>query len=290
MLSMSRGSMPARLPTSKSLKSWPGVGDDRDQAAGDRVLDLLAEHRLVALVVGMHRDRHVGQHRLRPRRRHLDGAGAVGERIAQSPEMALDVPGFDLQVADRRLELRIPVHEPFVAIGEAAAVELDEHLRHRGGEAGVHGEALVGPVAAGAEAAELAGDGAAGLRLPFPDMLEEGVAADVGALDTLAVEVALDHHLGGDAGMVGADHPERVLALHPGVARQDVLQRVVERMADMQRAGDVGRRHDDGERLGVLSLRAEQALPFPMGIPFGLDRAGLEGLGKLGHCRAVRRA
>ena len=114
-------------------------------------------------------------------------------------------------------------------------------------------------------------------------MLDERLAADVGALQPLAVEVALDHHLRGDAGMVGADHPQRVLALHPRVADEDVLQRIVERMADVQRAGDVGRRHDDREGLGVGPLRAEQPLPFPMGIPAGLDRAGFEGLGKLGH-------
>ena len=114
-------------------------------------------------------------------------------------------------------------------------------------------------------------------------MLEERLAADVGALDALAVEVALDHHLGGDAGMVGADHPQRVLALHPRVADQDVLQRIVERMADVERAGDVGRRHDDGEGLGVVALGAEQPLPLPMGIPAGLDRARFERLGKFGH-------
>ena len=90
--------------------------------------------------------------------------------------------------------------------------------------------------------------------------LDEFVAADVGALVLLLVELALDHHLGGDPGMVGADHPQRILALHPRVADQDVLQRVVERMADVEAAGDVGRRHDDRERLGVGALGAEQAL------------------------------
>ena len=107
-------------------------------------------------------------------------------------------------------------------------------------------------------------------------MIEESLAADLDTLNALTVEVSLDHHLRGDAGMVGADHPERVLALHSGMARQNVLQRIVERMADVQRAGDVGRRHDDGEGLGTLPLRAEQALPLPMGIPSGLDRPWFE--------------
>jgi hypothetical protein len=79
--------------------------------------------------------------------------------------------------------------------------------------------------------------------------------------------------------MVHADDPQRVLALHPRVAGQDVLQRIVERMADVERAGNVRRRHDDGEGLGVAPLRAEQPLPFPMFIPAGLDRARFERLG-----------
>ena len=115
----------------------------------------------------------------------------------------------------------------------------------------------------GAEAAELAGDRAARLRLPLPHMLEESLAADLGALDALAVEVALDHHLRGDAGMVGADHPQRVLAQHPLAAGEDVLKRDVERVADVQRAGDVGRRHDDRPRLASGALGPEQARRLP---------------------------
>ena len=65
-------------------------------------------------------------------------------------------------------------------------------------------------------------------------MLEEGLAADVGALDALAVEVALDHHLSGDPGMVHADDPQGVLAEHPLAPGQHVLERVVERVPDVQ--------------------------------------------------------
>ena len=66
-----------------------------------------------------------------------------------------------------------------------------------------------------------------------------------------SIELALDDHLRGDAGMVHARLPEHVLAAHALEADQDVLQRVVERMPHMQRAGDVGRRDDDREGLGA---------------------------------------
>ena len=64
-------------------------------------------------------------------------------------------------------------------------------------------------------------------------------------------QLALDHQLGGDAGMVHAGLPQHVLAPHALEAGQRVLQGVVQGVADVQPAGDVGRRDDDAERLGV---------------------------------------
>src|SRR3546814_5858837 len=86
-----------------------------------------------------------------------------------------DVCSSDLlhrQVRNRGAELRVPVDEALVAIEQALVVKLDEHLDDGGGKALVHREALVRPVARRAQAAELPGDLAARLRLPFPDMLE----------------------------------------------------------------------------------------------------------------------
>jgi len=60
-------------------------------------------------------------------------------------------------------------------------------------------------------------------------------------------QLPLHHVLGGDAGVVGARHPEGVKAVHPFVADQDVLQGVVEGMAHVQHPGDVGGRNDDAE-------------------------------------------
>ena len=115
-------------------------------------------------------------------------------------------------------------------------------------------------------------------------LLDELLAAEIGALLLALVQLPLDHHLGGDPGMVHADHPERVLALHPGVADEDVLQRVVERVADMERAGDVGRRDDDGERLGLVRAPAGTGPSSSQcAIPARLDLGRVEGLGQLAH-------
>ena len=61
----------------------------------------------------------------------------------------------------------------------------------------------------------------------------------------------LDDRLRGDAGVIGAGHPQGVVALHPLQADEDVLQRVVQRVAQVQRAGDVRRRNDDREGLAA---------------------------------------
>src|SRR3546814_2429900 len=62
---------------------------------------------------------------------------------------------------------------------------------------------------------------------------------------------------------------------------------VVERMADVERAGDVGRRDHDRERLGIGPRRAERAGFLPMRIPARLDGGGVEGLiercGRISH-------
>ena len=85
------------------------------------------------------------------------GVGAAAcEGIFEVPHMAGHFAVLDLQVADRRLEFGVPVHQALVAVDEALAVQIDEHLQHGSAEALVHGEALVLPVARGTEAAQLA--------------------------------------------------------------------------------------------------------------------------------------
>ena len=88
----------------------------------------------------------------------------------------------------------------------------------------------------------------------------------------LQLQLALDHHLRGDAGMVHADHPQGVLALHPRVAGEDVLQRVVERVADVQAPVTLGGGMTMVHGVGVAALGPEQAAAFPMRVPALLDR------------------
>src|SRR3546814_17666075 len=127
---------------------------------------------------------------------------------------------------------------------------------------GVEWELFAGTVHRVAEAAELAGDPAAAFRFPLPDLVDEIFAAVVGAFVLPRFELALDHHLRRDAGMIHADDPQSILAAQAFVADEHVLSRVVERMADVQRAGDVRRRVDDREGCRVGPRRAQQPGAF----------------------------
>ena len=74
------------------------------------------------------------------------------------------------------------------------------------------------------------------------------VAAQLAAAGALGRQRALDQRVDRDRGVVHARQPQGVVALHAAAADQDVDQRVLEGVADVQAAGDVGRRDDDAER------------------------------------------
>ena len=90
-------------------------------------------------------------------------------------------------------------------------------------------------------------DDAAVFFLPRPDALDEFLAAEVLlGLFFLRPYRFLDLPLGGDAGVVHTRQPERFAAQHAGASGEDVLDGVVEHVAEREHTGDVGRRDDDG--------------------------------------------
>ena len=244
---------------------------------------MTADEVAVSLVVRMDRDRAVAQHRLGPGRRHRDEAsGLLLDRIAEVPEAAALLDRHDLDVGDRRQQRGVPVDEPLVAVDEAFPVQRHEGLEHGRAQPIVHGEAGAGPVTGGAESLELADDLAAGFRLPGPDAFHKGLAAHGAPARLLPLhQLAFDHHLGGDAGMVHAGLPEYVAPTHPPEPAQHILQSVIERMPDVQGPGHIGRRdhHRIGHRAAPLGAAGPEGLgPLPHVPHTGFDRGWLERL------------
>ena len=236
----------------------------------------------------MDRDRGIAEHGLGPGRGDHDVAVRHAlDRVADVPEVAVDLGRLDLEIRDRGLQRAVPVDQPLVLVDQAVAIEVDEYLPDRGGQALVHGEAIARPVGGRAQAVQLLADDAARLRLPLPDQLDERLTADLAP--AFRHQLALDHHLGRDARMIAAGLPQHGAAQHPMKARQGILQREIHRMTHVQAARDVGRRHHDAPGHGrrVAARRVVTGL-LPCVIVRGLDLGGSECL--VQHRRTIRRA
>src|SRR5207237_4614862 len=102
---------------------------------------------------------------------------------------------------------RAPVDHRQIAIDQPVLVQPDEDVPHRARQTFVEREAKARPVGGSTEAFELIDDLATVFFLPLPHALDEFFAAAVEAREPFGGEVALDHQMRGDAGMVGAWKP-----------------------------------------------------------------------------------
>ena len=253
----------------------PLVCDHRDPVLAVRNDHLAPDRVAIARIVRVHRHGDVGEDRRGPDRRDRDAVVpvAVRIRVADRHERVVELLVHHFEVGDRRLMERAPVHDAVRAVYPSLAPEPNEEGHDGAHVLVVHREALARVVEGGAEAAVLAHDRAARFLEPVPRSLDECLAAEVVSRQTLLRERFLDDVLRRDAGMVVSRLPEGVETAHPVPADQDVLQRAVQRVAEVQLTRDVGRRHADD--IGVAAARPGagrvQALAFPCLLPARLD-------------------
>ena len=148
-----------------------GIGHDRNLTANQRQDQRFADDILITLVLRVHRDGGIAQHRLGTGRRQLQIAGAVLEGIAQVPEMTRLLLKFHLRVRNGGLAVRAPVDDALAAIDQALLIQTDKDLAHGLRAALVEREALPLPIAGGAELFQLLHDASAVLALPVPGAL-----------------------------------------------------------------------------------------------------------------------
>ena len=203
-------------------------------------------------------------------------ARSVGEWVSEVPHVALDIFHLDLVVGECGTRSRIPIDESLPPINQAVLEQHEEGVTHCGGAHVVHREANAVVVAARAHLLELAENGGLVRVLPFLGLLDEGFATHVEAANALREQALLDDGLRGDTSVVGAGHPHRVTALHPVKPDEHVLQRVVERMPEMQRRGHVRWRDDDRVVLRTIGcgLGMKHAGVSPLLGNFRLDVGG----------------
>ena len=197
--------------------------------------------------------------------------GVVGDIISKVIELALLLLVEDLVIADGGAVGGVPVDHAQAAVNQALVVKVDKHLGDGAAALLVHGEGGAVPVARCAQLAQLLQDDAAVLVGPLPGVLKELLAGQVGLLDSLRGEFGYNFCLGRDGGVVGAGHPEGVLAHHAGAAHEDVLDGVVEHVAHVQHAGDIWRRDNDGVGFAAVRLAVEKLVLHPVVVPSLLD-------------------
>ena len=172
----------------------------------------------------------------------------------------------DFEVADGRLAARAPIDHVAPAIDQAFAIEAQKRFEHGAIERGLERESLARPIAGRAEADHLLLDDAAAFRLPFPDAALEFLAAQILARDSFLGELALDDELRGDSGVVHAGKPQRAMAAHAVPADEHVDLRVLEHVADVDRAGDIRRRQRDRKRGAVAGIFGAEKLFVEPGL------------------------
>jgi hypothetical protein len=188
--------------------------------------------------IGMHRDSRVADHRLRAGGGDLDVRRftrlGIVHRIAEMPEAALDRFVINLVVSHRGLKLGIPIHQPFAAKDQPVLEQLEEGVPHRPGQPVVEGETRARPIAGAAHQLELGEDALFVLVFPFLDSFDELLAREfITRLALFGFDTFFHNRLGGDPGMIGAGQPERVVPAHAVPTDENILERIVEGVAEV---------------------------------------------------------
>ena len=252
----------------------------------------------VTLILRMHSDRRVAEDRFRTRGRDRDPLtlltliplpllprrrGDAHYTISYVIQLGVHLLVDHLLIAHGSKRLRIPVHHPQSAVHKAFLVQIDEHIKHRFAQIGLHRETRAIPIAARAQLLQLLKDHAAVLLLPRKGVLKEFFAADRTFPYALFRQQTHHFRFRGNAGVIGPGHPARVLAQHARAAHEHILDRVVQHVPHVQHAGNIRRRDHDSVWFAIIGHTAEVALLHPVLVPLALALRGIETFGKF-HC------
>jgi hypothetical protein len=172
-------------------------------------------------------------------------------RVANLPELAERLFVDDFEVADGGLAAGAPVDDVGSAIDEALVVEADEGFADGDGEVFVHGEVFAGPVDGGAEALHLVEDGLAVLSSRHCQTRASKASRPRAVRLVPSAASCARPSSAWRCRRGRCREPRGWVALHAVPAGEDVHLRLVEHVAHVQAAGDVGGRQQDGEGLAA---------------------------------------
>ncbi len=244
------------------------IGDNCQFAIEYRQYCCLPDVFLIAFVVGIDGQRGIAEHRF--------GARGRGDHIdVLAFELVLDVvklgdPAlmFDLVIRQRSLAPRAPVDYVLALVDQVLLVETDEDFLDGFRELFIEREAFARPIAGTADFLELLHDARLFGADIFPNTADKFLPADFATRSTFFDQEFLDDDLRGDAGMIATGKPADFEALQPFPANHDVLQRVVQGVAEMEDIGRIRGGYDDA--VGLL-WRIDLAVKVTLGQPIGIE-------------------
>src|SRR5581483_11118314 len=90
-----------------------------------------------------------------PRSTGRGGRSVVNDRVLDVPQARLHRFVINLVVADRRLQVYVPVHQPLAAVDQSILEELEEGFAHRAGALLIQSKPRAAPVAGTAQPLQL---------------------------------------------------------------------------------------------------------------------------------------
>ena len=185
----------------------------------------------------------------------------LDKRVPQIPEMPLNGLMLDFVVGQYRLRGRIPVDQSFAPIDQPVLKQLEKRAANGLDAHVVHGKSRPLPVTRAAHRLQLLDNAGFVLVLPCLHSPDKFIPLEVcPAFSLFRKDTLLDDRLSGNTGVIGAGHPQSVVLLHPTEANQDVLQRIIKSMAQVQRCRNV--RRGDYDRVSFTI--------FAVGVRFGV--------------------
>ena len=250
------------------------IGENGQQTAYQGQDGVLAMEMSVTLIFRVDGNAGIAQNGLRTGGGNDHVLPGFLDFVLDVPQMALLLAVFHLCIGQSGSTVGAPVDDPAAPVDQALFIQILKGLTHRFGAAFVHGEAAAAPVGRSAQLLLLIQNSSAVFFLPLPDPAEKFLPAQVIAgLVLLLPQVFFHLDLSGDAGVVHAGHPQSLIALHPLLADDGVLNGHIKSVTHVQLPCHIGGRHDDAVRLLILvhfGFEAAAFLPKPVDAVFGL--------------------
>ena len=228
-----------------------------------------------AFIFGVHGNAAVAQHGFGTGGCHDDVLVRTLDGVTDMPQMAGFLHVLHLGIAQCGGAVGAPVDDALALINQALFVQVAEHFPHGLCAGIVHGKPQTVPVAGAAQCFQLFNDAVAEFVLPSPDFVQELFTTQIEPGQTLVPQLFFHLNLGCNARMVIAGHPQCLIALHSLVTNQNILNRFVERMTQMELTRHVGGRNHNGKGFFIrIGLGMEIAALDPHIIDRFLDLLG----------------